>query len=106
MSKRPISFAAAKAQFPHRFTMEHVPAWAKVPMFHTAARQYVHYAPQWSTDLEWYEATRFHGESELAEKGHCHSSGETWPLGKGFLREAFHLNRNQRAFDPAVKEST
>lgn len=27
--KRKISFAQAKRQYPHRFTMEHLPEWAK-----------------------------------------------------------------------------
>jgi hypothetical protein len=74
---RPISFEAAKAQFVHRFTMEHVPAWAleKRP-------DGTFYAPQYRTDREWYDSTLFRGESTLAGRDHCFSSGQTWPLGK------------------------
>ena len=72
MSKRP-SFKSACAQYPHRYTVEHVPDWAKKP-----APSGKFYAPQYRSDREWYENTNFpthHWET------HCHSSGQTWPLG-------------------------
>ena len=74
---RPISFEQAKAQFVHRFTMEHVPIWAK-----DQRGDGTFYAPQYSSDLEWYQSTKFKGESELADKSHCYASGQTWPIGK------------------------
>lgn len=74
--KRPITFEQACAQYVHRYTMEHVPAWARVP----CAGRY--YAPQFISDRQWYDATKFHSESELASKTHAYSSGQTWPLGQ------------------------
>ena len=74
---RRITFAQARAQFVHRFTMEHVPQWAK-----TRRDDGTYYAPQFRSDKEWYENTLFHGESEFADKRHCYTSGQTWPLGK------------------------
>lgn len=75
--KRAITFEAAKAAYPHRYTAETIPAHAK-------ARQPngLFLAPQYLTDLEWYEKTLFAGESELADKGHCYSSGQSWPFGQ------------------------
>lgn len=100
--KRAISFAAAKAQYPHRYTMEHVPVWARKPHFHTERREYVCYAPHYRTDREWYDSTLFPGDDgypDWQEGGDAYSaSGKmTWPLGKGFLKEPFHVNRDQRA---------
>jgi len=77
MSKRP-TFEQAKAQFVHRYTMEHVPAWA--------LRQHsngCYYAPQFRTDSEWYAATLFHGEpGHIGTRNECFTNGQTWPLGK------------------------
>jgi hypothetical protein len=75
-TKRRLSFERAKAQYVHRYTMEHVPAWARTPcngMF---------YAPQYRSDKEWYDSTVFPGEGPEAGKDHCYSSGQTWPLGQ------------------------
>lgn len=80
MKKRPISFDQAKARYPHRYTMEHVPQWAMKPK-----EDGTYYAPQYSTDLEWYENTLFKGEHELADDGFCYSSNQTWPLGKSLV---------------------
>jgi acetoacetate decarboxylase len=77
---RPISFEQAKARYVHRFTMEHVPAWARSFCTFKDGRKY--YAPQFRTDREWYDATLFYGESELATKKSCYTSGQTWPLGQ------------------------
>ena len=74
--QRKISFEKACAQYVHRYTMEHIPAWSQVP--HNDA----YYAPQYKSDREWYENTKFHGESEMADKNSCYSSGQTWPLGQ------------------------
>lgn len=74
--KRTISLEQAKALFPHRYTMEHVPAWAKLP------HEGKFYAPQFRTDKEWYDNTKFRGESEFADNISCHTSNQTWPLGQ------------------------
>lgn len=74
--KRP-SFEQACARYPHRYTMEHVPAWAR-----QSAPNGKFYAPQFRSDREWYEATKFHGESDFATRKHCYTSGQTWPLGQ------------------------
>lgn len=79
------TLAQAKAQFVHRFTMEHVPKWTK-----SRRDDGTFYAPQFSSDAEWYAHTLFHGESPLADKNHCHTSGQTWPLGKS-LAEPYTL---------------
>ncbi len=93
---RKISFKLACAQYPHRFTMEHIPAWARKPFYNASIGCHVYYAPQYRTDLEWYENTLFQGESCLASADHCLSGNASWPLGEGFLREPFHLNKNQK----------
>lgn len=75
--KRAISFEAAKAQYPHRYTAETIPAHAK-----TRQPNGLFLAPQYLTDVEWYEKTLFNGESEFADRNHCHSAGESWPFGQ------------------------
>jgi hypothetical protein len=74
---RKLTFHQACAQYVHRYTMEHVPTWARKP-----APNGKYYAPHFSTDREWYEKTKFVGESELADKYHCYTSGESWPKGQ------------------------
>lgn len=54
-----------------------MPYWAG-----NAAPNGKYYAPQFATDREWYDNTAFEGESELADKDHCHTSGQTWPVGQ------------------------
>jgi hypothetical protein len=80
--KRKISFALAKAQFIHRFTMEHVPAWSR------NVRDCGGYpAPQFASDLEWYNATRFKGEPGwFGDDDSCFTMGQTWPLGRRLVR--------------------
>jgi hypothetical protein len=75
--KRPISFEQAKAQYTHRFTMEHVPVWAIL-----RAPNGKYYAPQYRSDKEWYDNTLFAGESELATKEACYTANQSWPLGQ------------------------
>lgn len=79
--KRP-SFEQACAQYVHRFTMEHVPAWTRVKCSGTAK----HYAPQFRSDREWYEHTLFPGEpghpAESARVRWCYTTKPTWPLGQ------------------------
>lgn len=67
---RPITFEQAKAQYVHRYTMEHVPAWARE--INPGNGKY--YAPGYSTDLEWYENTEFKGEGQIVEKTHSYAS--------------------------------
>lgn len=81
---RELSFEAACAKYVHRYTMDHVPAWA---MERPDAQRNDdpirpgYYAPQFASDREWYEHTLFHGEHELATRTYCYTSGQTWPLG-------------------------
>ena len=70
------TLAQARAQYVHRYTMEHVPAWSR-----RAAPNGLFCAPQFSSDAEWYANTVFAGEGDLADKRHCYTSGQTWPLG-------------------------
>lgn len=81
---RAITLAQAKAQYVHRFTMEHVPAWANEPHLNHDNNTFKYYAPQYKSDKEWYDNTVFPGESDLCIKSddHCYSSGKTWPLGQ------------------------
>jgi hypothetical protein len=79
--KRKISFEQAKARYLHRFTMEHVPAWASSYCTFAGARKY--YAPQFRTDREWYDATKFKGEKGWhGISDDCYTTGQTWPLGE------------------------
>lgn len=74
-----VTFEQATAQYVHRYTMEHVPAWAR-----TAAPNGKYYAPQFRTDREWYEHTEFppHRFSMGKRDTSCYTSGQTWPLGQ------------------------
>lgn len=72
------TFREACASYVHRFTMEHVPAWA-----HERREDGTYYAPQYRSDAEWYANTTFPGEpGHLGGRRHCFTSGETWPLGQ------------------------
>jgi hypothetical protein len=77
-NRRPISFENACKKYPNRFTMEHIPFWAGKPI-----EENKYYAPQFRTDLEWYDNTKFFNEPgwEGPNKEYCHTIGETWPLG-------------------------
>ena len=91
---RKISFRDACRQYVNRFTLDHVPQWARAPYYHTTAKQYVGYAPHFASDREWYDATRFPGEEGHHEIGSdCYTSGHTWPLGEGFLERPFVKGR-------------
>ena len=66
--------------------MEYVPYWARVP-----CENGKYYAPQFRTDREWYENTKFPEESEFpfpGTKGQCYTTDQTWPLGL-WLDEAY-----------------
>lgn len=75
---RNITLEQAKARFPHRFTCEHVPAWALKPM---ADGRY--YAPQYETDQEWFDNTVFPGEPNLHRNNkHCLCKNASFPRGQ------------------------
>lgn len=75
---RKISFQDACRKYTNRFTMEHVPSWAKHP-----ASNGKYYAPQYSSDREWYESTIFPGEGNIHPRSkYCESTNQTWPLGQ------------------------
>lgn len=77
---RKITFERAKAVYSNRYTMEHVPPWARTACEGNGR----YYAPQYRTDAEWYANTTFPGESEWLphQARHCESNGQTWPLGR------------------------
>lgn len=78
MNKRPLTLAQAQAQYVHRFTMDHFPAWARQP-----APNGRYPAPQFRSDREWYENTLFPGEGFIGRRSrHCFTSNLTWPLGR------------------------
>lgn len=70
----PISFQQATAQYVHRFTMEHVPDWAR-----TAEPNGLFYAPQFRSDAEWFRNTKFPTDRRVR---HCCTAGQTWPVGR------------------------
>lgn len=83
MTRRAISLDTAKHQYQHRYTMDHIPAWARKPcngMF---------YAPQYASDAEWYENTIFPGEQgKPRADDHCESRNASWPLGQWLKQPA------------------
>ena len=82
--KRP-TFEHACRIYVHRFTMDHVPDWARKPMDGGASAPQLtgrYYAPQYRSDREWYESTVFPGELDhIGRITDCHSRNATWPLG-------------------------
>lgn len=73
-----MTFDEAKRRYVHRFTMEHVPAWAR-----KVREDGTYYAPQYRSDREWYENTVFPPQHPLGKRCRdCYSTGQTWPLGK------------------------
>ena len=96
---RKVTFEQACARFVYRFTFDHIPQWARKTHYHSELGQ-VYYAPSFASDREWYENTLFPGEPGLhGNSAHCETGKQSWPLGQGFLREPFHLNRNQRVIE-------
>ncbi len=75
---RKLSIEEAKARYINRFTLDHVPAWAR--QVNPGNGKF--YAPQYESDAQWYERTFFAGESELATRRHCYSTCPSWPLGQ------------------------
>lgn len=75
------TFEKACAMYVHRFTMEHIPTWAT-----RATSGGWYYAPQFSNDREWYDATMFPGEPGFplprTREVYCYTANQTWPLGQ------------------------
>ena len=87
---RAISFRSACARYVHRFTLEYIPAWAQLP--NPGTGQY--YAPQFASDREWYTHTRFPGErGYIGDGSHCHTTGQTWPIGHWLARPYTRVDR-------------
>lgn len=61
------------SSFVYRFTREHVPSWAKG----------TDYSPQFASDREWLENTRFpvRKDGRLDRRYHHCESNPTWPDG-------------------------
>jgi hypothetical protein len=75
-----LTFQQAQAMYVHRFTVDHVPNWAK-----TAAPNGKFYAPHYSSDAEWFASTKFPPNNPYAlskRDTSCHSSNQSWPLGQ------------------------
>lgn len=87
MRVRKISFEDACWKYQSRFTAEHVPVTSTMrrPMGDF-------FAPQFMTDLEWYENTIFPGETwedvRVEDDGHPMSVNQTYPFGY-FLDKPF-----------------
>lgn len=78
------TLSQAKSLYVHRFTMEHVPQWAKRPL-----NDGRYYAPQYRTDQEWYDNSTFPGEpGHVNGPRECFSTGQTFPLGQ-WLTKAY-----------------
>lgn len=76
-TKRP-TLAVACARYINRYTVDYVPAWTRTPCEGNGK----FYAPQFASDSEWYENTKFPGEPGHHGMGDdCYTSGQTWPLG-------------------------
>lgn len=91
---RPLTFEAARRRYVHRYTLEHVPQWARTGVHRNEAGECGCYAPQYASDREWYESTLFPGEGGIhPRETHCQSGAPTWPLGTWLP--------NDSALDPA-----
>ena len=82
MLKLPIE--KARQMYVHRYTVEHIPAWASSP-----APNGKFYAPQYRSDAEWYENTLFPPHNPLSRTD-CQSNGQTWPMGQWLDKPYIH----------------
>ena len=72
------TFEQAKRLYINRYTMEHVPAWARKICING-----LFYAPQFRSDAEWFANTKFNGDAGWYGIGSdCQTSGQTWPMGE------------------------
>jgi hypothetical protein len=75
---RKISFDEACRRYVHRFTINHVPTWAG-----SVNPNGKYCAPQFRSDREWYDNTKFKGETGWIGRGSdCFTTNQTWPLGQ------------------------
>ena len=90
MPKRP-TFERACATYTLRYTMEHIPSWAR-----KSCNGEFYYAPQYRTDREWYDNTKFPGEEGHPEyprrSDHCYTTNPSWPLGQR-LKEPYRYGQ-------------
>lgn len=90
MGQRPITLRQAPKLYPHRYTTEHIPTWARKPIQLNGQTRY--YAPQYTTDKEWYNNTKFPGEAGIPIKcPYCYSTNHTFPMGV-WLTEPYSHN--------------
>lgn len=72
-----MTFDEAKRLYVHRYTIEFIPEWAN-----EQAPNGKFYAPQYRSDQEWFDNTKFPPENPLGPRvTDCYSTGATWPLG-------------------------
>lgn len=85
---RTITLEQACNQYPHRYTLQYLPCWARKPHYSETTKEFIgYYMPQYASDAEWYDNTMFPGEGGIRKnEKHCESNNQTWPLGKGFSR--------------------
>lgn len=77
-TKTKMTFAEAVNQYVHRYTIDHMPEWAK-----HAAPNGKYYAPQYRSDTEWFKNTLFPPDNPLGPRvTDCYSTGQTWPVGQ------------------------
>jgi hypothetical protein len=79
----PLQRRIALAQYVHRYTLEHKPAWTNKPREVTDDQGRVTqaaYAPQFASDVDWLEHTLFNVKKDgTLANASCWSS-PTWPL--------------------------
>lgn len=76
--KRP-TFEEAKRLYVHRYTLNHIPQWARKPCEGNGK----YYAPHYSTDVEWFNNCKFYGdEGFYGRRGDSQSGDQSWPMGK------------------------
>ncbi len=86
--RRKLPLEQAKQCYVHRYTMEHVPNWARKPCSGNGK----YYAPQFKSDQEWYDNTHFPPHPDLPKhETHCYTSNQTWPKGH-WLENPFQKN--------------
>jgi hypothetical protein len=82
MRRRTISFKQACNRYVHRFTMNHMPSWARSRPIDHGGTETRYYAPHYRDDDEWYENTIFPGEVGWLGIGtDCYSTNQTFPIG-------------------------
>lgn len=75
--RRPISYEEARRRYTKRFTMEHMPAWAKKRLPNGK-----YPAPKYANDLEWYTRTEFIGEGTLNVSRYIRENQPSYPIGR------------------------